>query len=91
MIAIYARHGLTEKRDDGYGILSESIRSWHNSEEYGECYVLGIYDPATKTMHIPENMDVAGKGRETVLEEKKASFEKFGLEITQIEFYDQSE
>lgn len=86
MITICARYGSVVKQDSPYKSLQETADFIQHLQDDGQCYALGIYDPSTKTMHIPENMDVAGKGRDVVLEQKKAEFIKEGFEIDKIEF-----
>ena len=85
MIAIYARYGRIEQ--DDHDALKDAIGSLQSIQDDGEGYALGVYDPATKTMHIEENMDIAGKGRERVLREKLAEFQELDLQIENIEYY----
>jgi len=85
MIAIYARYGSILK--DDHQTLQDAIHSLRSIQDDGEGYGLGVYDPATKTMHIEENMDILGKGREQVLKEKLSEFQELDLQVDKIEFY----
>jgi len=85
MIAIYARYGSTLQ--DEHETLQEAIDSLQSIQDEGEGYGLGVYDHATKTMHIEENMHIFGRGREQVLKEKMAEFQELELQVDKIEFY----
>lgn len=86
MIAIYARYGRIEK--DDHDTLEEAIDFLQSIQDHGEGYALGVYDPETKIMHIEENMNIAGRGREQVLKKKLADFQKLELQIENIEYYE---
>jgi hypothetical protein len=87
MITITARFNQVAKDQSPYESLHETAEFLQRLEDAGECYALGIYDPKTKTMHIPNNMNIAGQAEGEVLAQKMEQFNKLGFKIDKIEFY----
>lgn len=84
-IAIFARYGSIETEEKNN--LKEAIHFFESISENGDGYELGIYDPINKTMHVPENMDIAGQDRESILKQKIGEFKDQSFEFDKIEFY----
>lgn len=66
--AIATRHGKSDIHE--FGKLEEAISVMSGCEENGECYILGYYDTVTKNIHFPDNMEIAGKDRQEIVNEK---------------------
>lgn len=89
MISIYASYGSINCEDERE-TLEDAKDLLQSIEDEGEGFALGVYDPITKTMHIPQNMNIAGQPEGAVLLQKQEEFRKLGLEINTIAVYDKS-
>lgn len=87
---LYFRYGQLEIHFERYWTIREAQKFLYGLEEGGSCYGVGIMGNETKTLYVPENMDIAGKDREQVLRGKLEAL-KGKFEIDKIEYYKSEE
>lgn len=86
--AIYARFGQIFDMD--CMSIDSAKEVLQGIEDAGDGYAIGVFDGYLLTLHLPNNMDIAGTDAETVKKEKIASLSELGLKPNKIIFYDQS-
>lgn len=75
--AIATRYGKPDIHE--FNNMEEAITVMTSCEENGECYILGYYDTVTKNIHFPDNMEIAGKDRQEVVNEKMEVINRMGV------------
>lgn len=85
MVIIYASYG--SMRQEKCDSIEEGKQSLYDLEEDGGGYGLGIWDEENKTFYMEENLEVIGKTKAIVCQQKIDSLKELGIEPLKTETF----